>query len=277
MKKRFLAVIVVVFIVMLTGCSTKDESTIDQLAPMAFVPEGYFTMGFRIPNWAETSETYKVWLDDYYIDIYEVTNASYKSCVSEGGCNSPMQYDIGQEFSKENYYDNPAYEHYPVININWTEASAYCAWRGARLPTEAEWQKAARGTDFRIYPWGDDEPTCNLANYSSEWEFNPKACSPFPHVAQVGSRPDGVSPYGAYDLAGNVEEWVVDCYLDDPSSYLHNDIRNPVAPENPECSRTSHGGSFFIGQGKFMVIDRRLGNNPELGRSATGFRCAFSP
>jgi formylglycine-generating enzyme required for sulfatase activity len=276
--KPFLGLLFTILLVLqISGCSTDSKPPENELtnqpAPMVLVPAGYFTMGVRSPAWAENSETYTVWLDDYYIDQYEVTNASYRQCVDEGGCTPPPEKKELEDYSREKYYDNSAYKYYPVINLNWSEANTYCEWRGARLPTEAEWQKAARGTDSRAYPWGDTEPTCNLANYG----FADRTCSLPLGVAQVGSRPDGASPYNVYDLAGNVEEWVADCYVRDPSSYLEDKARNPIAPETLDCHRVLHGGSFFLDGFNFLEIDKRNGAKPEYGTFTLGFRCVVSP
>ncbi len=268
---KLVSIIIVVFI--LSGCGTaptaKEEDSTKQSSLMVLIPAGYFTMGFDVDG---NSQTYSIWLDDYYIDKYEVTNAAYQRCVNEGGCKPPPEEKELNEYSRKEYYENPAFKYYPVIYINWENANEYCNWRNARLPTEAEWQKAARGTDTRIYPWGNANPTCDFANYG----VAERTCSPLPHLAQVGSHPAGVSPYGVHDLAGNVEEMVADCYIENPSNYLSENAKNPIAPENQSCRHVIHGGSFFLDGLNFLEINTRTSINPEYSSFTLGFRCAVS-
>ena len=124
-------------------------------------------------------------LDGFWIDQTEVTSGMYAQCVDAGACSPP-------EESNPTQVDTARYDVYPVINVSWFQANDYCNWIGGRLPTEAEWEKAARGDDGRLYPWGDDEPTCRLANY---WTCVNR-------ISAVGSYPAGASPYGALDMAG---------------------------------------------------------------------------
>ena len=273
---RFSRIFIILFavIVLTGGCNANnqkvtDVSTKDQ-TPMVLIPAGDFTMGIR-SHYQELSETYTVWLDDYYIDIYEVTNSAYNKCVTAGVCN--LYSEERSERVIEEYYDNPAYKNYPVIGVTWNDAKTFCEWRGARLPTEAEWVKAARGTDLRTYPWGDEEPTCEYANYG----YLDGMCSPPPGTAPVGSRPDGASPYGLYDLAGNVDEWIADCFVDALDEIIRDGIRNPIAPETPGCNRVIHGGSYVFFGPEDLKIDIRTGRNPEYSGDLVGFRCVRTP
>jgi formylglycine-generating enzyme required for sulfatase activity len=136
-----------------------------------------------------------VYPDDFYIDEYEVTNYQYSICVEEGACRAPER--IGETFMTSQYYGDPQFDAYPVDTVNWFMADTYCHWRKARLPTEAEWEKAARGTDGRSYPRGEGI-NCDYANY--------RGCAKRP--VGVGSYENAKSVYGAYDMAGNVWEWV---------------------------------------------------------------------
>lgn len=165
--------------------------------PMRLVPAGSFIMGSnnREPN---EKPAHLVDVPIFYIDKYEVTNILYKACVDAGVCQPPKQ---ATSWTRSNYYANSEFDNYPVIYVNWNMATSYCEWRNARLPTEAEWEKAARGIDARTYPWGN-AIDCTKANYSN--------CNE--DTKPVGSYESGKSPYGVYDLVGNVSEWVNDWY-----------------------------------------------------------------
>lgn len=168
----------------------------DAGVPMVFVPEGNFIMGndnplLRLPN---EEAAHSVFQTNYYIDQYEVTNGFYKACVDADMCIPPIS--RGSK-TRPNYYDNSEFDNYPVIYINWNMASAYCEWRHARLPTAAEWEKAARGVDGRTYPWGEglDKTYANYNNNIGDTEA-------------IDSYEKGKSPFGVYNMSGNVWEWV---------------------------------------------------------------------
>jgi sulfatase modifying factor 1 len=192
------------------------------------VSAGSFIMGSNDGNNDEKPE-HKVFLEKYYIGKYEVTNAQYKMFCDATGHTQP--YDPG--FSgMPNYFIS--YPNYPVVRVNWFDAKAYCDWAGLRLPTEAEWEKAARGTDGRKYPWGNewDSTKCNSGEFGDIYN----------ETSPIGSFPSGVSPNGVYDMAGNVLEWCNDYYEKD--YYCSSPSRNPYGPSSG-YPRVSRGGSWF--------------------------------
>ena len=182
-----------------------------------FVPAGEFIMGSDDPEAKVTVEggraypeipQHKITLDSYWIDKYEVTNSQYAKCVAAGGCKPPY---LTKSYTRAKYYGEPQFDNYPVLYVDWYMAVAYCKWTGRKLPTEAEWEKAARGTDGRKFPWGNEALTGENANFCDKdcpRSFaNPIFNDGYPETAPVGSYPKGVSPYGAMDMAGNVWEW----------------------------------------------------------------------
>ena len=183
---------------------------------------------------AAEAPQHTVYLDAYSIDKYEVANARYQACVDAGGCTAPHD---PSSATRTSYYGNPDYAGYPVINVDWGQAETFCAWEGKRLPTEAEWEKAARGTDGRIYPWGNQNPTCDLANGVVQGKRCVGDTSP------VGSYAAGASPYGVMDMAGNVWEWVNDWY--DENYYSHSPASNPPGPATGD-TRVLRGGSWAL-------------------------------
>jgi formylglycine-generating enzyme required for sulfatase activity len=189
----------------ITPTATNTSNYIDD---MIFIPAGEFTMGQN--NNASNETSHLVNLNDFYIDKYEVTNSMYSKCVNAGFCTPPTKSDSP---SNPFYFGNPEFSTYPVIYVTWDMANAFCEWREARLPTEAEWEKAARGNDGRIYPWGN-EFTENRSNFCDtncprEWK-NKDYNDGYADTAPIGSFPQGQSPYGVFDMSGNVYEWVAD-------------------------------------------------------------------
>ena len=222
-----------------------------------YVPGGSFEMGSTELTYAKPVRTVDV--DGFYIDKYEVTNGQYRQCVSEGACQFGGD---NTSNTRERYYDNPVYTNHPVININWYEAKDYCQWVGGDLPTEAQWEKAARGTDGRRYPWGDFEPNKTKANYNqNEGDTMP-----------VGSYSQNVSPYGAMDMAGNVWEWTQDWYED---SYGPDDTDNPIGPTAGQF-RTIRGGCWYY-EATYIRSAHRSKHNPLYRYYNVGFRCATTP
>jgi formylglycine-generating enzyme required for sulfatase activity len=228
--------------------------------PMLLVPAGEFLMGSNFGGIEEQPE-HTVFLSAFYIDAYEVTNSRYAQCVGEGACDPPGQLNSA---TRSSYYDNPEFADFPVVMVTWNMAQDYCSWRGASLPTEAQWEKAARGTDFRIFPWEGEEADCSLANF---WNNEPSCPR---DTAAVGSYPTGISPYGLFDMAGNIWEWVSDFFS--PNYYASSPAENPAGPGESEY-RVVRGGSFSGGIGQIRVTTRGR-NLPDNGYNYVGFRCA---
>ncbi len=232
------------------------EVTISKIDGMRlhYVPAGTFIMG-NDNGWAGQKPAHKVNLDSFWIDETEVTNRMYALCVQAGDCLPPQN---ESSYTHEKYYLDPQYANYPVIYVSWQNANAYCAWAGRALPMEAQWEKAARGTDERLYPWGNQPPNQNLLN-----NFD---VSFLDDTVQVGSYPQGVSPYGALDMAGNAWEWTADWF----NSYPGGDLS---ASENyGQTYRVLRGGSFVDA----ADATTRYPNDPELRNYDIGFRCVFS-
>lgn len=203
-------------------------------------------------------EEHQVNVDAFWIDQTEVTNAMYAKCVADGDCNPPKS---SRSYARVLYYGNPAYDDYPVIYVDWNQGIAYCKWVGRELPTEAEWEKAARGTDGGTYPWGE-EVDCDKANYNFSCAGD---------TSEVGSYSDGASIYGALDMAGNVWEWVSSLYKGYP--YSTTDGREDLSASG---ARMLRGGSWdYDDYGVRSAY--RYGRDPTLTSNSLGFRCALSP
>ncbi len=249
-------------------------STSDGMTQL-LVPEGILTMG-GMDVYRENDEVpvHEVKLNAFWIDQVEVTNGMYNLCVQAGSCRMPVKVNSDNRLE---YFGNPEFQDYPVVNVAWYDANAYCLWAGRSLPTEAQWEYAARGTDKRNFPWGDEPPN----------QYNSNSINLVGDTSRVGSYPEGASPFGALDMAGNVWEWVADRYR--PDYYAKSPSENPMGPSEEEVFsdlRVMRGGSF---QEDWTIL--RLANRAFLaGPSSTaqptdeayygktsskvGFRCA---
>ncbi len=229
-------------------------------AEMVFVPAGEFVMGSN-DGASDEKPLHTVTLDAFWIDKYEITNALYKKCVDAKKC---LQAPLNSSNTRSSYYNSTSFEKYPKIYVTWNDANAYCSWAGKRLPTEAEWEKAARGTDGRSYPWGNIWDGMKL----NSWEADPRPND----TTAVGSYPSGASPFGVLDMAGNVKEWLADWY--DPNYYTNAPRSNPKGPPSGTF-RVIRGGSWLRYQLDARSA-RRIGNT-NVGSSDVGFRCATNP
>lgn len=246
-----------------TEISLPTEITDEFGVEMVLVPAGNFTMGssnddpFSVP--ADAKPAHQIYLDSYYVDKYEVTNLNYKICVSASACQPPTNTSSS---TRSSYYGNSEFDGYPVIYVNWEMAKTYCEWRSGGLPTEAQWEKAARGTDSRRFPWGNDvDRDKKYSNYSQN------------DTTAVGQYQMGSSPYDIYDMAGNVWEWVADWY--DPKYYQNSTSSNPIGPSSGQ-HRVLRGGSWY-NYWDFHFVYARSGFPPTVSNSLLGFRCVNTP
>jgi formylglycine-generating enzyme required for sulfatase activity len=223
---------------------------------MALIPAGYFQMGAADGPSDEQPE-HPVLLDAYYIDLYEVTNSEYAGCVASGRC-TPTS--VSSSATRQAYYSDPAFAHYPVIGVTWDQASNYCLWLGKRLPTEAEWEFAASGVGNFTWPWGNTFDPARLTLNAADTE--PK-----------DSYPSGASEFGVYHLAGNVAEWVADGYV--PDYYTVSPARNPLTAGDG-LERVYRGGAFGHSSPTAYAASRRYHRLHDSHAVDIGFRCSQS-
>jgi formylglycine-generating enzyme required for sulfatase activity len=217
---------------------------------IVYVPGGTFMMGSDDGQHDE-KPPHQVTLDAFWLDQTEVTNAQYNRCVEAGDC------------AASRVYDGFTGDDYPVVGVTWDDANTYCQWAGGRLPTEAEWEYAARGPEGNKYPWGNDPPTCELAQFSG--------CQG--DTIPAGSLSEGASWVGAQDMAGNVWEWVADSY--DSGYYQHSPEMNPTGPENGSY-KVVRGGAWYYNE-SYVRSAYRSRNLQDLRASVGGFRCVVPP
>lgn len=235
--------------------------------PQVYIPAGTFHMGgFDVRAAPDEFPAREVTLDAYWMDQLEVTNAMYQSCVSAGACTLPQNFGTAR---KADYFFNPEYRDYPVVYVTWGQAKAYCEWADRRLPTEAEWERAARGDDMRTFPWGEDKPDYRFAN------FNMLVTD----TSRVGSYPLGASPFGILDMAGNVAEWTSDFYS--PAFYASAlEMSNPTGPASSSSwMRVVRGGSLGDAEINIRVSKRSSVRGSMLNavRGSDAYLGDFSP
>jgi formylglycine-generating enzyme required for sulfatase activity len=254
-------------------------SDMDQMVQV-YVPAGEFIMGSNDIE-AQISYTngraypeipvFTMSLDGYWIDKFEVTNRQYALCVDAGACQPPY---LSRSETRLSYYGDPEFDNYPVIYVSWYMATAYCKWAGRRLPTEAEWEKASRGTDGRKYPWGNDPVSGDKANFCDKncprSIANQNFDDGYADTAPVGSYPAGASPYGAMDMSGNVWEWTSSIIM--PYPYNANDGREDP---NKYAERVWRGGPWSNGYW-WIRSSVRYRSIPTYWYVNLGFRCAAS-
>ena len=231
----------------------QNGSTMDWVdgSNLIYIPAGDFTMGDGF-----YALSHNVTLDGYWIQETKVTNRMYDQCVKVGQCTSPAQVLGGPVFN------NPIYGSHPVVGVNWDQAQAYCGWIQGSLPTEAQWEKAARGTQGNTYPWGEAAGSCNLLNFSNCYES----------TTNVDSFPSNTSQYGLLDMAGNAFEWAYDWYGE--AYYNESPSANPTGPATGQY-RVVRGSSFETDKSQIASAIRRF-NEPGDSQRDTGFRCAVA-
>lgn len=249
----------------------EQTATVENLVPVSgsiltwidysnfiFIPGGNFDMGKDSSTPADFSPAHKTTLDGYWIQQAEVTNQQYAQCVSDGKCDMPIQ-----EANVPYWYEDPYDGNHPVVGVTWFQANEYCSYIHSRLPTEAEWETAARGPDGKTFPWGGDKPNCNYINFSG--------CLDPAKPYDIRSFSFGASDFGAMDMAGNVFEWVNDWYSQD--YYLSSSSLNPTGPHEG-WKKVYRGGSYKSSVeeiGSFL----RFATEPENQAPDLGFRCVL--
>jgi formylglycine-generating enzyme required for sulfatase activity len=267
---KCLLVISGISLLFFNGCAEDDPEGPSDNTPagMVLVPAGPYSMGADYDAPASLP-IHTVNVPAFYMDIYEVTNAQYKVFCDSTSRAYPS--DPTSDFYTPPYFSNPVYANYPVVNVDWNDAGAYATWAGKRLPTEAEWELAAKGnTDNRQWPWGDTWVAANANIFD-----NP--ADGYTYTSPVGNYSDGISPAGCYDMAGNVWEW---CEDDCHGDYNGAPTDANAWIDSPRGSyRINRGGSWFMGDshGTHTRCARRSYDYPSERYYAIGFRCAKTP
>lgn len=240
-------------------------SSVDGM-PQVYIPYGVLHMGgYDVRAAPDEFPARDVTLDAYWMDQLEVTNAMYALCVNAGACEPPQNLGTARI---ADYFGNSEFKDYPVVYVAWGQAKTYCEWANRRLPTEAEWERAARGDDLRTFPWGEDKPDWRFAN------FNMLVTD----TSRVGSYAMGASPFGVLDMAGNVAEWTNDFY--DFDFYLTSPLANPLGPESSSSlNRVVRGGSLGDAEINIRVSKRSSvrGSNLNAAPGSESYLGDFSP
>ena len=257
----------------LCSCAGTPPAT-DWTADTVRIPAGPFTMGMVIKNdhlWGDTDEepVHEVTLSEYYIDRYEVTAHDFAQFLNAHPDEAERYIELGKAVTIEqadgDYRARPGLEKYPANRVSWYGADAYCRWRGQRLPTEAEWEKAARGTDERPFPWGDQYPHNDFVTFR-----RPFVKHGFDAMKPVDAMPEGRSPYGLHHMAGNAWEWVADWY--DAGYYDESPAQDPQGPDTG-ISKVLRGGNWYF-KAYYMRTTYRFNEHPDVFKVWQGFRCA---
>jgi formylglycine-generating enzyme required for sulfatase activity len=254
-----------------TAASQVRTSPIDGM-PQVYIPAGTFRMGGMDARSApDERPAHDVTLDAYWMDQLEVTNAMYTLCMQSGSCTPPKSLKASDR--RPDYFNNPAFKDYPVVYVTWGQAKTYCGWASGRLPSEAEWERAARGDDWRTFPWGEDKADGLRANFNMQ----------LGDTSRVGTYPLGASPFGVLDMAGNVAEWTNDFYSGSYYASLGENTINPTGPESSgNLKRVVRGGTLGDAEINIRVAKRSAvpGSNLALVPSTPGdfsqrigFRC----
>jgi len=237
---------------------------------MVSIPEGHYKRGrtrrSRRRRRRRKLKPEGILVTAFKIDRYEVTVRAYRACVDAGVCTAPMT----EPHVQTHNWGQPDRHDHPINAVTWRQATTYCEWRGKRLPTELEWEYAARGPERRTYPWGERRPTCRRAviargsgRNTGKWGCNKRRTAP------VGSRPKGLSPFGVMDMVGNVSEWTADDFAPLPKI----DTPKADAPSTDDAPKVAKGGSFMHGK-KFLKPVQRVDIAPDSAYPFLGFRCA---
>jgi serine/threonine-protein kinase len=254
-----------------TGIPTEQPSN-ERFSPLSgmpqvYIPAGSFRMGgMDVRSGPDEMPAHEVTLDAYWIDQLEVTNAMYLLCLQTGPCTPPQAFKSSR---RPDYFMNPEFKDYPVVYVTWGQAQAYCDWQGGRLPTEAEWERAARGDDWRTFPWGEDKADGLRANFNML----------VGDTTRAGTYPLGASPFGALDMAGNVAEWTSDYY----SAVFYGGQADFINPPGPETSaslrRVVRGGSLGDAEINIRVPKRSavLGSKLDAVPGSSAYLGEFSP